>query len=286
MELRSGVIVAIAAITPGVGTAIIEYILTSGSSGWIPLVAGSIGGIPTLVVLLIMQKRQSAGSSVEQSVQTVPAANVSTRNVRASMSAVFTVRNARAIATTFAIAGLISGLVVIIGSGGGTWDLSGFGISQATPTASPTPVPSLNRQLEEALAISDKAARDRALFIVAKDAVIKTDYWTAIRAADASPGEISEARSLSFVAICAIEDGNYDLAGEAAVRIGDDVVRNKVQLEAIEARKSSPSGQIPHDGDRENMNCFRVVPEATPTAIPTKVPTASPTPVVVSLNVV
>ena len=118
---------------------------------------------------------------------------------------------------------------------------------------------------------------DRALFIVAQDAVIKVDYWTAIRAADASPGEPSEAQSLSFVARCAIEDGEYDMAGEAASKVESDDVRNKIQLEVIAARKAAPSGRATYDGDRENMNCFRVVPEATPTASPTKVPTASPT---------
>ena len=281
MELRNGVIVAIAAITPGVGTAIIEYILTAGSSGWIPFIAGSIGGVPTLVVLLIVQRRQPAAPSAEQSVQTVRAENLVARNVRALISAAFTVRNVRAIASiSFAIVGFISGLITINNqSGGHLWDLSSFGISQVTPTASPTSVPPLDRQLEEALTISGTTARNHALFIVAQDAVIKRDYWTAIRAADASPGDASEAQSLSFVARCAIEDGEYDTAAEAATRIGGDVVRNKIQLEVIAARKSAPSEQTPYDGDRENMNCFHVVPEATPTASPTKAPTASPTPV-------
>ena len=55
--LRNVVIVAMAAIMPGVCAAIAEYILTGGSSGWIPVISGAIGGVPTLVVLLYMQRR-------------------------------------------------------------------------------------------------------------------------------------------------------------------------------------------------------------------------------------
>ena len=278
--LRNVIIVAMAAIMPGVCAAIAEYILTGGSSGWIPVISGAIGGVPTLVVLLYMQRRLPAVPVAEQRVQTVSAGNVTARNARAIVSAFFTIRNARAIVSiVFAIVGFISGLIAISQSGGYVWDFPRLRISQVTPTASPTPVPPLDKQLGEALTISNKTARGSALFIVAQDAVINTDYWTAIRAADASPNDTSEAQSLSFVARCAIEDGNHDIAAEAAARIESDTVRNQMQLEVISARKSAPSTQTPYGGNRDNMTCFNVVPQATPTASPTKVPTASPTPV-------
>ena len=278
--LRNVIIVAMAAIMPGVCAAIAEYFLTGGSSGWIPVISATIGGVPTLVVLLYMQRRQPAVPVADQRVQTVSIGNVTARNVRAIVSAVFAIRKVIAIVSVvFASFGFIVGLIAISQSGGYVWDFPRIGLSQVTPTASPTPVPPLDKQLGEALTISDKTARGRALFIVAQDAVIDMDYWTAIRAADASPVDFSELQSLSFVARCAIEDGKYDMAAAAAAKIGNDAARNRMQVEVIAARRVASSAQTSYGGDREKMTCFNVVPEATPTASPTKAPTASPTPV-------
>ena len=127
-----------------------------------------------------------------------------------------------------------------------------------TPTASPTPAPPLDKQLEEALTISGTTARDSALFIVAQDAVINMDYWTAIRAADATSNSTPEAQSLSFLARCAIEDGKYDMAAEAAAKVANTTPRNQMQLEVIAARKSAPSAQASYSDDRQNMDCFNL----------------------------
>ena len=42
------------------GSAAIEYALTGGSSGWIPVIAGVVSGIVTLFVVLLMERRQPA----------------------------------------------------------------------------------------------------------------------------------------------------------------------------------------------------------------------------------
>ena len=212
-----------------------------------------------MVVLLITQKLQSAVPATDQRAQTVLAGNVTARNMITIGSAVFAIRKVIVIVSiVFAGVGFVVGMIAISQSGGYLWDLPRNGIGQVAPTASSTPVPPLDKQLEEALTISGNAARDSALFIVAQDAVINMDYWTAIRAADASPSSASEAQSLSFVARCAIEDGNYDMAAEAAARIGSSAARNQMQLEVIAERKAASSAQTSYDGDRENMICFNL----------------------------
>ena len=87
------------------------------------------------------------------------------------------------------------------------------------PTTTPTPVAHLNKQLEEALSVSKSSAKNKALLIVAQDAVLKKDYWTAIRAASATPYSSAQAKNLGFVVRCAIEDGLYDFAAEAANKV-------------------------------------------------------------------
>lgn len=65
MTWRNWAIVAVATIMPGGGAAIVEYILTGGSSGWIPVIAGVASGILTLFVLLLLQRRQPTDDSDE-----------------------------------------------------------------------------------------------------------------------------------------------------------------------------------------------------------------------------
>ena len=126
-----------------------------------------------------------------------------------------------------------------------------------TPTASPTPVPPLGRQLEEALAVSNSTARNEALFIVAQDAVIRSDYWTAIRAASASPSASYQARNLSVVVRCAIEDGKHDVAADAAAKKRNTTSRDQMRIEVISARKEAQTAQIsPAIDDREKMVCL------------------------------
>lgn len=105
----------------------------------------------------------------------------------------------------------------------------------ATPT--PTPVPPLNSQLKEALSVDGNSARGAALLEVAQHAVLQNDYWTAIRAASATPYNSEQAVHLSFVVRCAIEDGEYRLAAEAANQIKYNSVRDLLKIEVIEARR-------------------------------------------------
>ena len=133
MELRNGIIVAAAAIMPGIVTEFVEQILTAGSFGWIPVIANAIGGISALIVVLIIQSRQPD----------VLAGNFIARNVRATTKS-----------AAFAVMGFIAGLIVISQSGGYLGHLPSIGFSQVTPTPSPTPVPPLDRKLKGALSIS------------------------------------------------------------------------------------------------------------------------------------
>ena len=129
------------------------------------------------------------------------------------------------------------------------------------PTTTPTPVAHLNRQLEEALSVALSSAQSEALFIVAQDAVLKRDYWTAIRAASATPYSSAQAKNLGFVVRCAIEDGLYDFAAEAADKVTYTSDRDRLKIDVIEARRRATSKVEPLEGDREAMACFSLVSE-------------------------
>lgn len=148
------------------------------------------------------------------------------------------------------------------------WEPLGIGISSdqsvvqepkgpvSSATATPTPVPPLDRQLDEALSVDITSSQNSALFIVAQDAVLAKDYWTAIRAASATATNSAQAKSLAFVVRCAIEDGLYDLAAEAAgeIRITSD--RDEAKIEVIKARRWEATGVVPSHLGRESMACF------------------------------
>ena len=126
-------------------------------------------------------------------------------------------------------------------------------VPTVTLTATPTPVPPLDRQLEEALSVSSSSARNVALLIVAQDAVLDRDYWTAIRAASATPSSSAQAKNLDFVVKCAIEDGLYDIAAEAAAKVKFTSDRDRLKIDVIEARRRATSDVMPSDVDRESM---------------------------------
>ena len=128
-------------------------------------------------------------------------------------------------------------------------------------TATPTPVAPLDRQLEEALSVASSSARNVALLIVAQNAVLKRDYWTAIRAAFATPSSSAQAKNLAFVVECAIEDGLYDTAAEAADKVKATSARDRLKIDVIEARRRATSEIVPSDVDRESMACFGSVSE-------------------------
>ena len=135
-----------------------------------------------------------------------------------------------------------------------------------TPTHTPTPVPPLDRQLEEALSVTRSSARSVALLIVAQDAVLERDYWTAIRAASATSSSSAQAKNLAFVVECAIEDSLYDFAAEAADKVKYTSDRDRLKINAIEARRRATSEAtpiaseaMPSAVDRESMACFNSV---------------------------
>ena len=105
------------------------------------------------------------------------------------------------------------------------------------------------------------SARDFALLVVAQDAVLKKDYWTAIRAASATPSFSAQAKNLAFVVRCAIEDELYDLGAEAADRVKYRSDRDRLKIDVIEARKRATSEVVPLVANRESMACFSSVSE-------------------------
>ena len=92
---------------------------------------------------------------------------------------------------------------------------------------------------------------------VSRHAVLLLDYWTAIRAAEATPYNNEQASNLSFVVRCAIEDGEYDLAAEAASRINYSSNRDRMLNQAINAQRLAISESKPSPQNRESMSCFK-----------------------------
>ena len=135
-------------------------------------------------------------------------------------------------------------------------------IAVPTSTPTPTPMPPLDRQLREALSISSGSLRGDALLIVAQNAVLVKDYKTAIRAVSATPSEYTQAKSLEFVVRCAIEDGLYDLAAEAAAEVRSSSSRDRLKIEVIEARRWATTNDKTRFTetdpviDRNFMSCF------------------------------
>ena len=105
------------------------------------------------------------------------------------------------------------------------------------PTPTPTPIPPLGEQLEWALSIDGVVARGDGLKAVAIQAVLLTDYWTAIRAAAATPNISAQAINLELVIDCAVEDGQFSMATEAANMVESLSSRNDLMIKALEARE-------------------------------------------------
>ena len=149
---------------------------------------------------------------------------------------------------------------------------SGFSVPLASPIAYPvtsiptpttTPIPPLDRQLEVALSVDYSGAQSDALRIVAEDAVLRMDYWTAIRAASATPYSSDQATNLAFVVACAIEDDLYDFASEAADKVRYTSNRDRLKVDVLKARRRATSEVTPVASeairstvDRESMACF------------------------------
>ena len=63
LKERRLIVAAASAILPGVAAAAIEYILTDGNVGWIPLLAACIGGLGTWIALALIELPESVESS-------------------------------------------------------------------------------------------------------------------------------------------------------------------------------------------------------------------------------
>lgn len=107
------------------------------------------------------------------------------------------------------------------------------------PTPTPTPIPPLGEQLEWALSIEGIAARGDGLKAVAIQSVLLSDYWTAIRAAAATPDISAQATNLELVIDCAIEDGQFSMATEAANMVESLSSRNDLMIKALASREAA-----------------------------------------------
>ena len=123
-------------------------------------------------------------------------------------------------------------------------------------TLTPTPAGHLEDQLQDGLSVPQLADRSKALLLVAEDAVLHEDYWTAIRAADATPWGRDQAANLGFVVRCAIEDGLFNMASEAANRVRWAEPRSSLTVQVIAARKQATLKAVSVQANREALVCF------------------------------
>ena len=104
----------------------------------------------------------------------------------------------------------------------------------------PAPVatfPSMREMSDAALSGGTPDGDDRASRKAAEIAVIVSDYEAAIKSASASPGLKAQSKALMFVARCAIEDGLFKFAADAAseIKLPDD--RADVTVEVVKAQR-------------------------------------------------
>ena len=124
------------------------------------------------------------------------------------------------------------------------------------PLSTPTPIPPLGLHLKEALAHNDVDSRECALVKVAQDAVILTDYWTAIRAIGASRG-IGKDLDLFDIGECAVEDGKYLIASEIAVILENQSSQDELRSLITDARQSASLPDVPSSPyNRQAMDCL------------------------------
>ena len=133
-----------------------------------------------------------------------------------------------------------------------------------TITPTPTPIPPLGEHLERALSIYSSTSQGEGLASVAAQAILLGDYWTAIRAADATPSTSKQADNLELVVRCAIEDGRFSMATEAASRAANTKSQGRLMIMALEAQEAAierqvsspsiPSTQLPQN---RNLSCLK-----------------------------
>ena len=126
-------------------------------------------------------------------------------------------------------------------------------------TTMPTPIPPFGIRLQLALSMDDEHKRSRALRSITFDAIVIGDYWTAIRAASAIPFDTTQALELSSVATCAVEEGLYELATEAAFRVQEKSAREDLKYFVVLAADSFKFKQYRTNTElvaRGSMSCY------------------------------
>ncbi len=119
--------------------------------------------------------------------------------------------------------------------------------SKPSPTATPapTPTPTLASLLEAAESIRSIDHRSRALRLVAETAVEQGDYDIAIKAGEGAIYRREVASGiLAFTALCAANDGLFDLAKEAASHIPTSDIHDRVLIEILVVESSRISNSV------------------------------------------
>ena len=135
-------------------------------------------------------------------------------------------------------------------------------VVEPQPTATPTPVPPLQEQLDRALSIQSSSAQGEGLATVVVQAILLGDYWIAIRAAAATPSTYRQSTNLELVVKCAIEDGRFSMATEAASRARSSSSNSQLMILALKAREVAikdqlSSGSAPEEHpQRSSMLCL------------------------------
>ena len=134
-------------------------------------------------------------------------------------------------------------------------------VAPSAQSASPTPIlspefESLEDFLRYAKSIPVPSERDQGLRTVAEFAVREGDYATAIEAGAYSPSSHEGAKTLSFVALCAAEEGLYETAYQTASKVRISAVESKVKREILNLRNRRSSDVAPSIDDRDVTHCF------------------------------
>ena len=132
----------------------------------------------------------------------------------------------------------------------------------ANPIATPLPeFENLEDFLRYAKSIPNTLERDLGLRTVAEIAVREGRYDIAIQAGESTHYSPQEARTLSFVALCAASEGLYEEAHSAASKIYLSLEQSKATRGILNIRNRRPSTLGPSIDDRDVSHCFKMLLE-------------------------
>ena len=135
-------------------------------------------------------------------------------------------------------------------------------VQSSFPTATPFPeFEDLEDFLRYAKSIPDTLERDLGLRTLAEIAVRETNYDIAIRAGEATYDTEIEARTLSFVALCAAGEGLWERANQAASKIYLPYAESKAKRGILNLRSRRTSVLNPSIDDRDVSHCFMMLLE-------------------------